>query len=118
MTTQDLKSRTKAFALRVIKLTDSLPRSRSANVIGWQLLRAATSVGANYRATQRTRSHKDFLSKLGVVEEEADECCYWLELLADSEPVKPARLADLRREADELTAIMVASIRTAKRKKP
>ena len=117
MSEQDLKSRTKAFALRAINLGDSVPNARSADVIARQLIRAATSVGANYRAARRARSHKDFVNKLGIVEEEADECCYWLELLADSGHVKPPRLASLQKEADELTAIIVASIRTAKRKK-
>ncbi len=100
-----------------MKLGDSLPRTRSADVVGRQLIRCATSVGANYRSAQRARTHKDFLYKLGIVEEEADESCYWLELLADSGQVKASRLDDLRKEGNEITAIIVACIRTGKRKK-
>lgn len=107
--------RTKAFALRVMKLVDALPRSRSADVIGRQLLKSATSVGANYRASQRARSTAEFISKLGVVEEEADESCYWLELLAEGHVLSAQRLKDSLKEADEITAIIVASLRTAKR---
>ncbi len=77
----DLKKRTKAFALRVIALVESLPRSRTANVIGNQLLRSGTSVGANYRSACRGRSTAEFISKMGIVEEEADESLFWMELL-------------------------------------
>jgi len=111
-----MKARTKAFALRVIKLTESLPTTRAADVIGKQLLRSATSVGANYRASRRGKSRADFIHKLAIVEEEADESSYWLELLVESGIVPPAKLADLMRECDEITAIIVASIRTAKRR--
>ncbi len=111
----DLKQRTQSFAIRVIRLCDALPRSRSADVIGRQLLRSATSVGANYRSACRARSKPDFLSKLGIVEEEADESAYWLELLEASGLIKPSRIADLKAECGELTAIIVASIRTARR---
>jgi four helix bundle protein len=107
--------RTKAFALRVMKLVDALPRTRSADVIGRQLLRSATSVGANYRASQRARSKAEFIAKLGIVEEEADESGYWLELLSDGGLVPARRLADLLKEADEITAIVVTSLRVAKR---
>ncbi len=110
-----LLQRTKAFALRTMKLVDALSRKRSANVIGRQLLRSATSVGANYRASQRARSKAEFIAKLGIVEEEADESCYWLELLSDGNVLPPRRLADLLKEADEITAIIVASLRAAKR---
>jgi len=109
-----MKARTKAFALRVIRLTESLPHTRAADVIGRQLLRAATSVGANYRASRRARSRADFIHKLGIVEEEADEASYWLELLVESGLIPHDKLADLMRECDEITAIIVASIRTAK----
>ena len=109
-----MKTRTKAFALRVIKLTESLPATRAADVIGKQLLRSGTSVGANYRASRRGKSRADFIHKLAIVEEEADESAYWLELLVESGIVPPAKLADLMRECDEITAIIVASIRTAK----
>ena len=112
----DLLQRTKAFAVRVIRLVEHLPRSRSADVIGRQLLRSATSVGANYRAARRGRSTAEFCAKLGVVEEEAHECVYWLELLVDSELMPRPRLEDLIREANELVAIIVASIRTARQR--
>ena len=111
-----LLARTKAFALRVMKLVDSLPRCRSADVIARQLLRSATSVGANYRAARRARSPAEFCSKMGIVEEEADECLYWLELLAESELIKPHLLKNLNAEANELVAMTVASIRTARHK--
>ncbi len=115
MAAPDLKERTKAFALRVIKLTESLPKTRTADVIGRQLLRSGTSVGANYRAARRAKSPADFIHKMGIVEEEADESAYWLELLVDSGVVSRAKLVDLMKECDEIVAIIVASINTAKR---
>jgi len=118
MNKAELQARTKSFALRIIRLTDSLPSTRAADVLGRQLLRSATSVGANYRSACRARSTAEFLSKLGIVEEEADESTYWLELLADSHLIEQNRLTSLMKESDELTAIFVASIRTAKRRKP
>src|SRR3990170_2913517 len=117
MTEDAMKARTKAFALRVIKLTESLPATRAADVIGKQLLRSATSVGANYRASRRARSRADFVNKLGIVEAEADESAYGLELLVESGIVPHAKLADLMRECDEITAIIVASVRTAKERR-
>ena len=116
MNNRDLKDRTKAFALRVVRLVEALPRGRAADVIGKQLLRSATSVGANYRAAKRARSRAEFVAKMGVVEEEADECVYWLELLTGASLVKPGRVADLTDEANELVAITVASIKTARRR--
>ena len=113
----DLKARTKSFALRVIKVVDALPNTRSASVIGHQLLRSDTSVGANYRAACRARSKAEFVAKLGVVEEEADESGYWLELLVDGGLLSHAQLAELMQEADELVAITVASIKTARQRK-
>lgn len=113
----DLKARTKSFALRIIKVVDALPNTRSANVLGNQLLRSGTSVGANYRAACRGRSTAEFVAKLGIVEEEADECGYWLELLVDSGLMSKAQLGDLMQEADELVAITVASIKTARKRK-
>jgi four helix bundle protein len=110
----NLRTRTKLFALRVIKLVDSLPNTRAAEVIGRQLLRAATSVGANYRAAQRGRSKAEFRAKLGIVEEECDESTYWLELLGESGIVKKELLAELAGEGNEITAMVVASIRTAR----
>lgn len=109
-----LRVRTKQFALRVIRLVNSLPNCRTANVIGNQLLRSATSVGANYRAAQRARSNAEFRAKLGIVEEEADESEYWIELLVESGLVKKALVEDLLREANEIVAMVVASIRTAR----
>lgn len=110
----DLKQRTKDFALRVIKLVESLPNNRTSDVLGKQLLRSGTSVGANYRAACRARSAAEFQAKMGIVEEEADESCYWIELLTDSKQVKASRVADLLKEASELTAIAVASIKTSR----
>jgi len=112
MTEKDLKQRTKAFALRVLKLIDSLPDTRSGRVLAGQLGRAGTSVGANYRASCRSRSTAEMISKLAVVEEEADESAFWLELIAEHGLLLPAKVAALHLEADELTAIMVASRRT------
>jgi len=108
----DLRRRTFDFALAVIELTESLPKSRTADVIGRQLLRAGTSVGANYRSVKRAQSLAHMVSKLSLVEEEADECGYWVELLRMRDLVAPERAAALEREASELTAIMVASKKT------
>jgi len=113
----DLKARTKSFALRIIKVVDALPNTRAANGLGNQLLRSGPSVGANYRAACRGRSTAEFVAKLGIVEEEADECGYWLELLVDSGLMSKAQLGDLMQEADELVAITVASIKTARKRK-
>jgi four helix bundle protein len=112
----EMKRRTKQFALRVIRLVESLPKGRTAEVIGRQLLRAGTSVGANYRAACRAKSTADFISKMGTVEEEADESLYWMELLVEAGIVQSDKLDALMKEADELVAITVASINTAKRK--
>ncbi len=109
-----LRTRTKSFALRVMKLVDALPTTRAGDVIGKQLLRSATSVGANYRAAQRGRSRAEFCAKLGIVEEESDECSYWRELLCESGMVAAEALGDLMRESNEITAMVVASIRTAR----
>ncbi len=116
MDEEDLKRRTKQFALRVIRLVEALPRTRTAQVVGDQLLRSATSVAANYRAACRARSQADFVHKLGLVEEEADESLFWLEMVVETELVPAARVQDLVQEADELTAIFVASRKTAKKK--
>ena len=115
MNSDELKRRTKHFALRVIRLVESLPRGRTVDVIGRQLLRSCTSVGANYRAACRAKSTADFISKMGTVEEETDESLYWMELLIEAEIVEPAKLESLMNEADELLSITVASINTAKR---
>jgi len=115
MTPRELQIRTKAFALRVITLVDTLPRSTAGQIIGRQLLRSATSVGANYRAACRAQSRAEFAAKLSVVLEEADETLYWLELLQESTLIKAERLTELMKEANELVAISVAARKTAKR---
>jgi four helix bundle protein len=112
-----LKLRTKDFALRIIKLFQALPGSDEARIIGKQLLRSGTSVGANYRAACRSRSRAEFLARLGVVVEEIDETVYWLDLLAASNILAQPRLAALQREAAELFRIFVASQLTAKANK-
>ena len=114
----DLKVRTKQFGLRVIRLVETLPKTRTGDVLGRQLLRSATSVGANYRAACRGRSAAEFQAKLGIVEEEADESAYWIEMLSDAGLVKANLVEPLLREANELTAIVVSSIRTARRNTP
>ena len=113
----DLKKRTKSFALRVIKLVESLPKTPTARVIGGQLLRCGTSVAANYRASCRARSNADFIAKMGIVEEETDESAFWIEMLIDTNLVKKELVAELLDEADQLTAIFVASINTARGRK-
>jgi len=115
MTPNQLKERTKAFAITVIRFVEGMPRSRSSFVLGDQLLRSATSVAANYRAACRARSRREFVAKLGIVEEEADEAGFWIELICDGGLASLDQGRPLRREADELVAIVVASIRTARR---
>jgi four helix bundle protein len=110
----DLKRRTKAFALRVLRVVESLPPNWRAETIGRQLLRSATSVGANYRAACRARTRAEFVAKMGIVEEEADESAYWMEILQESGLLRGDRLDDVRAEANELVAITVASIKTAR----
>ena len=113
----EFKKRTKAFAVRVMKLVDALPMQTSAQVIGKQLFRAASSVAANYRAVCRGRSKAEFAAKLGIVEEKADECGFWLEMLTESGLMSEAMLKPLHAEASEITAMIVASIRTMKSSK-
>jgi len=110
-----IKQRTKTFAIRVIRLVDSLPQTVSAQVIAKQIVRSSTAVAANYRASCRARSQAEFIAKLGIVEEEADESLFWLELLVESGIVKKEKLELLMAEANELTSIIVSSIKTAKR---
>ncbi len=112
-----LKEKTKSFALEIIKLIESLPRGRTADVIGKQLLDAGTSVGANYRAACRARSPADFISKMGIVEEEADETIYWMELLIESRLVQKQDLTHLLDGANQILAMTMSSIKTAKRKR-
>jgi len=115
MDANELKARTKQFALQVMELIDLLPNTIKGRVIANQLMRAATSVGANYRAACRGRSQAEFISKLSIVLEESDECCYWLELIMEGGVIPAEQVTDLYREADEITAIMTASHRTAQK---
>ena len=114
MTTQELKKRTFEFGSRVIAAVEASPKTETGRILGRQLLRAGTSVGANYRAAARARSRADFVAKLGVVEEECDESAYWMEMIIDRKLLKPRRVNDLLAEANELLAITVASIKTAR----
>jgi four helix bundle protein len=116
LTPDELKQRTLQFGLRTIRLVESLPKTATAGVIGRQMLRSGTSVGANYRAACRARSSAEFVSRMSVVEEEIDETAYWLELAAKAGVVKAELLAPLAQEAKELLAITVASINTARGK--
>ena len=117
MNAKDFKERSRQFAIRVISLVDALPQQRSADVLGKQLLRSATSVAAIYRAACRARSTAEFIAKMGIVEEEADESQGWIEMIADAGLVKKERVEELIKEAGELTAMTVASIKTARRNK-
>lgn len=110
---QELKERTKQFALRIMNLVDVLPKTTSAITIGRQIIRSGTSVGANYRAACRGRSKAEFISKLGIVVEEADETCFWLELIIEGNLLPEAKVQALLKEANELTAIFVSSIKTS-----
>lgn len=111
---RDLKKRTKNFALRVIQLVEGLPKTETAREIGKQLLRSGTSVAADYRAACRARSNADFVAKLGIVEEETDESVFWIEMLVDTGLLKQNLVEDLIDEGNQLTAIWVTSIRTAR----
>ena len=110
----ELKLRTKKFALRIVKVFQALPRSEDARTLGKQLLRSGTSVAANYRAVCRSRSKAEFLARLGVVVEEIDETVFWLELLVESGIITPVRMGNLQRGANELCAIFVSSQLTAR----
>ena len=115
MNTLELKQRTKTFALRIIKMSRTIPKSDDAGrVMAKQIIRSGTSVAANYRATCRARSKAEFIAKIGTVEEEADETALWLELLAESGIIADRKLSALLREANDLTAIMAASRKTAR----
>lgn len=111
---QVLKDRTKALALRVIRMAETLPRGHATDVIARQAIRSATSVAANYRAACRARSNAEFVAKLGIVEEECDETLLWLEMLVDAGLIGRDRLGNLMKETDEITAMTVASIKTAR----
>nr|CAI78860.1 conserved hypothetical protein [uncultured bacterium] len=117
MNPDDFKRRTKTFALRVIRLSEALPNSGAAGVIGRQLLRAGTSVGANYRSACRAKSRADFIAKMAIVEEECDESLYWMELLVETGQVKSELLGNLMREAEEILSLVVASIKTSRARK-
>ena len=114
---RDLQMRTKSFALRVVRLYCALPKTTEAQVLGKQVLRSGTSVGAHYREAIRARSSAEFISKIEGGLQELEETTYWLELLIESGIIPEAKLADMLREADELTAMLVASARTAKGKR-
>jgi four helix bundle protein len=116
MNEQSFKDRTKRLGLQFIELVEELPKTRTADVIGRQLLRSGTSIGANYRSACRGRSTADVIAKLRIVEEEADESIYWLELLVESEVVLSTRVEKLLRETDEIIAMTVASIRTLQKR--
>jgi four helix bundle protein len=109
----ELKERTKQFALRILKLVDALPKTTKGRIIAGQIGRSGTSVGANYRAACRARSRAEFIAKIGVVEEEADETAFWLEMIAEGGLLPEAKVAALHVEAVELTAIMSSSRITA-----
>ena len=110
----DLKVRTREFALRIIRLCTALPRTTEAQVIGKQVLRSGTSVGANYREATRARSSAEFVSKIETALQELEETLYWLELLDEVKAADLVKIRDLRREAEELIAIFVASVKTVK----
>ncbi|HEX9423508.1 MAG TPA: four helix bundle protein [Pyrinomonadaceae bacterium] len=112
---RDLRKRTKMFALRIIKLYASLPKSTEAQILGKQVVRSGTSVGAHYREAKRARSTAEFISKVEVTLQELDETIYWLELLWESQTVTEARLSSLKDEAEQLMKILVTSAKTAKK---
>ena len=118
MDAEEMKSRTKAFGLRILRLCEALPDTPVARVIRNQLMRSGTSVGANYRAACRAKSKADFISKMATVEEETDESMYWMELIVEAGLMSQEMLSDLYHEADEVLAIVVSSIRSAKRGRP
>ena len=112
-----MKQRTKRFALNIIQIVGALPQGRIADVLGRQLLRSGTSVGSNYRSACRAKSTADFISKMGVVEEEADETIYWMELLIEAGLVRKDDLISLLDEANQILAITISSIKTARKSK-
>jgi four helix bundle protein len=118
MTPDEFRKRTKAFALRGIRLAEALPKTEAGRVVAKQLLRCTTSVGANYRAACRARPRADFIAKMRIVEEECDESLYWMELAVDSKLVEAALLQDLMNEAHAILSLVVASRKTAHSRKP
>jgi four helix bundle protein len=117
MDQREMKRRTKAFAVKIVRLFEPLPQKRTAYVLGRQLLRCGTSVGANYRSACRAKSTADFVAKMGIVEEEIDETMYWLELLVEVGILKVEEVEAILKESNELLAIVVASIKTARKNK-
>ena len=117
MNQNEMKERTKKFALRIIKLVEALPNTKVSVVLGNQLLRSGTSIGANYRAVCRAKSTADFISKLSIVEEEADESIFWIELLVESDQVKSKLVEGLIDECNQILSIVVSSIKTSKMKR-
>lgn len=115
--TKDLKDRTKKFAVTLIRFIRTLPKTDEGYILGKQLLRSGTSVGANYRSACRGKSTADFINKITIVEEEADECCYWLELIIEAEIINKELVDPILKEANELTAIFTATGKTAKANK-
>ena len=109
MNEEELKRRTKQYALRAMRLERSLPKTTEGRAIGNQLVRSATSVGANYRAACRSRSKAEFFAKLGTVEEEADESAFWMELIVEGKLVKEELISPLLQEANEIVLIMTSS---------
>ncbi|MFB8798159.1 MAG: four helix bundle protein [Microcoleus sp.] len=118
MDEQEFKKRTKELALRIIKLVSSLPKNTVYDVIGKQLIRSGTSVGANYRAACRARSTADLIAKLRIVEEEADECLYWMDLIVEAKLVDATNLRSIMSETNEILAMTVASIKTLMARNP
>ena len=114
MFSQEMQKRTRTFSLRILRLCFSLPRNMEPMVLGKQLLRCATSVGANYRAACHAKSRADFLSKIKTCEEEADECEYWLDLLIDAGIIHGDAVADIRREAHEIASILASAAKNTK----
>jgi four helix bundle protein len=117
MNAEDFKERTKRFGIRIIQFVELMPRSEVGDVLCRQLLRAGTSVGANYRSACRARSRAEFIARMGVVEEECDEAIYWMELLIGTGRVKPGTIAGLLKESNEILSLVVASLKTARSRK-
>ncbi len=115
MTREEFRKRTFQFGIRCIRLAESLPKTTTSQVAAKQLIRCATSVGANYRAAIRGRSRADFISRMGIVEEECDETLYWIEIIIELGLVPAARTTELQREANEILSIVVSSIKTARK---
>ena len=118
MTAEEMKRRTKAYAIRIVRLVDALPNTRVCNGLAQQLLSCGTSVGANYRAVCRAKSLPDFINKLRIVEEECDESLFWMEVIIETGKMRAASLESLMKEGEEILAIIVASAKTARASLP